>query len=304
MRGAAPPIRRKRGRDLDDVELVQRRLHNHFACEFHAGCSQIKFKDCVATKATQAAVKIFDGAPEEHTTDCGQNRIAEITVQRWHRTGLDAAGESVTHDEIGSATKRFDEWAQVGEVVAVIGVAHDDEPALCVGDAGGECSAVSPNRDINHPCAFGSGDVLRTVSAPVVGDDDLAIDAQAFDRRLRLANTHRKRFGLVEARENDGEFHDSDTTRAMPSIDETKLLTDGMVIEVVRTPVNSMACAQFANHRTIDRDRFSRTSTITDCFTLSSGHRVLSNKAFRQRFIDSEYVMIPNHKMEIWVPAQ
>ena len=122
-------------------------------------------------------------------------------------TGLDAASESISHDEVGSATKCFDEWAQVREVVAVIGVAHDDELALGVGDAGGECSAVSPNRNIDDTSTFGSGNVLRTISASVVCDHDLAIDAQTFDRRLCLADTHRKRFGLVEARKDNREFH-------------------------------------------------------------------------------------------------
>ena len=221
-----------------------------------------------------------------------------------HCSGFDATSKPVSHNEVGSAPKRLDERPEIGEVVTVVGIAHDDELALGIGDASSESSAITTNRNIDDTRAFGTGNVLRTVCTAVVGDHNLAVDTQTCDRGLGFTDTHRKRFCLVEAWENDSEFHEPDTTRAVPLIDETKLLTDGMVIEIVRTPVNSMTCVQFANHRTINRDRFARTSTITDCFTLSSGHRVLNNKAFRRRVIDSEYVMISNQKIEIRVPAQ
>ena len=44
-----------------------------------------------------------------------------------HGARLDAAGEAVAHDEVVAAAQRVDERAEVGEVVAVVGVAHDDE---------------------------------------------------------------------------------------------------------------------------------------------------------------------------------
>ena len=44
-----------------------------------------------------------------------------------HRTLLDPAGEAVSHDEIITRTQPFDDRRNLAKIVALVGVAHDDE---------------------------------------------------------------------------------------------------------------------------------------------------------------------------------
>jgi ribosomal protein L34E len=303
MGSSASTVGRQRCRDFNNVEFVESCLHNHFTGELHASCSQIELEDCLTAKPTQSTMEILYGATKENSTDCRKHRVPEVPVKSRHRSGFDTTRKPVSHDEVGSATKCLDERPKVGEVVTVVGIAHDDELAFGIGNTGRESSAITTNRDIDDTRAFGTGNVLRTVRTAVVSDHNLSVDAQTCNRGFGFTDTHRKRFRLVETWENDSEFHGPDTTQAIPSIDETELLTDGMVIEIVRTPLNSMTCVQFPNHRAIDRDQFARTSTITDRFTLSSSHRVLNNKAFPEVF-GTGPLILPNQKMKIRIPAQ
>ena len=49
-------------------------------------------------------------------------------MQRRHGAGRDATFESVAHDKVATVAQLFDERHERGEIVAVIGIPHDDEP--------------------------------------------------------------------------------------------------------------------------------------------------------------------------------
>jgi hypothetical protein len=182
VRRAASTIGRERRGNLHDCKLLQGGFDHHFTGEFHARRSQIESDDRIASKTTDTAVEITNGAAEQHPANCRENGVSEIAMQSWHRTRFDAAGEAVPHHQIGTAAERLEEWAEVGKVVAVVGVGHDHECALGFGDSGHEGGPVATNRHIDHPCPFISGNALRAIGAAVVGDHDLAINSQRSDR--------------------------------------------------------------------------------------------------------------------------
>ena len=101
------------------------------------------------------------------------------------------------------AAQRVDERAEVVEGVAVVGVGHDHEAPLGRGDARAERGAVAPfgHRDDPGPERF--RDRLRAVGAAVVGDDDLAVDAQRLHRGPGLRDARGEGLGLVEAGQDD-----------------------------------------------------------------------------------------------------
>ena len=112
-------------------------------------------------------------------------------------------------DEVVALAEPRDEWLELGEVVAVVGVAHD-HPAPARGrDPARERGAVSAALDRHDPGAELLRDLLRAVRRAVVGDDDLAGDAEALEGVLRLADADPERPRLVQARHDDRELrHD------------------------------------------------------------------------------------------------
>ena len=99
MRRAGATVRRQDRRHLGNRQPLNGRLHHHFAGEFHAGCLQIQPQNRVAVETPQPAMEIAARAMEEQPSDRGQHRIAQIAVQRRHRTRHDAALEAVPHHQ-------------------------------------------------------------------------------------------------------------------------------------------------------------------------------------------------------------
>ena len=128
-------------------------------------------------ESAQAAVEVADRRPEEEPADRGEHRVAEVLVQRRHRAGLDPAAEPVAHDQVVAGAQPLDELVEVGEVVAVVGVAHDHVGAARRRDAAEERGPVPLVDDVDDARTVGFRDLLRAVGAAVVGDDDLADDA-------------------------------------------------------------------------------------------------------------------------------
>ena len=81
-------------------------------------------------------------------------------MQKRHRPWLDAAPETVAHDQVGSFTQWLEKAVRMAEVVAVIGVAHQHVFALCRLDAGHQRSSVAANWNVDHSCALAGCDLL------------------------------------------------------------------------------------------------------------------------------------------------
>ena len=121
-------------------------------------------------------MKVADLGVIEQASNVAEHRIAEITVQERHRTGRNAAGEAIAHDEIAAVTQFGHKKLQAGKIVTVIGVAHDDETALGRRDAGPECRTIATfrNRDDMRAAILRQRD--GTVGRAVVGDQNLPHD--------------------------------------------------------------------------------------------------------------------------------
>src|SRR5262245_52490759 len=112
-----------------------------------------------------------------------------------HRTRLYAAAKPVSHHEVKALAQFGHETVQLTEVVAVVAVSHDHEPAARRANAAEQRTAIPPRFDIDHARTARDRDVTRSVRAPVVGDQDLAVDVGTLEKRSRLADAHTKRLG-------------------------------------------------------------------------------------------------------------
>jgi hypothetical protein len=62
--------------------------------------------------------------PKEETAQEAEHRIAEISVEEGHCAWSYATREAIPHYDISTAPQCLDEGSQVGEVVAVVGIAY------------------------------------------------------------------------------------------------------------------------------------------------------------------------------------
>src|ERR1700722_5690980 len=102
---------------------------------------------------------------EEHAAYRGEHGVADVTVQRRHRSRLDAAKEPVAHHEFVALPELLDKATQVREVVAVVGITHDDVTAARRGNSGQQRTAIATLRHGDNARAMLQGDVLRAVAA-------------------------------------------------------------------------------------------------------------------------------------------
>ena len=109
----------------------------------------------LARKAAQPAMEVADRAAEEQPADEREDRIAEIAVKRRHGRLRDPAAKTVSHHDVVAFAKLFDEAVEIGEVVGIVAVAHDDVAAARSADAGDKRRAVAAasTATTRAPCA-------------------------------------------------------------------------------------------------------------------------------------------------------
>src|SRR5690606_23268586 len=112
---------------LGDAELMQRRLDDHLARELHPRGAEPERVDGLLAEAADAAVKVAARCLEEQAPDESEDRVAEVLVKERHRARLDTAAEAVAHDEVVALAELVEEARDLAEVVAHVGVAHEDE---------------------------------------------------------------------------------------------------------------------------------------------------------------------------------
>ena len=102
-------------KDLDDLELEQRRFDHQLGGELHPRRLQAEDGDDVLAETAQPAMKVTDLALEEQPADEREHGVAEILVQERHRPRLDAALEAVAHHEIVAGAELLDVQVEVFE---------------------------------------------------------------------------------------------------------------------------------------------------------------------------------------------
>ena len=207
VRRMAPAVLGQRGRHLGHALAVQRGLDDQLAGELHPGRLQVERHHAVPAEAAQAAVEVADLAAEEQPADEAEHRVAEVLVQRRHRPGRDPAPEAVAHHQVRALAQFVNERHQVGEIVAVVGVAHDHVFAVGGDDPAHQGVAVTLVADRYHPGAGAGGQPLTAVGAAVIGDQHLAADTAFGQESNSLADARRHGLCLVEARHDHGQLH-------------------------------------------------------------------------------------------------
>src|SRR5262245_52549986 len=118
MRAPPSPVGGKNCGYLRHPKSSERRLHDHFTRELHAGTREPEFENGLAVESAQSAMKVTDlPDAEEEPSKEAQHRIAQISVQRRHRFRQDNAFEAVTHDEFVSGAKSHDKRGETLEIV-------------------------------------------------------------------------------------------------------------------------------------------------------------------------------------------
>src|SRR5713101_247983 len=148
-------------------------------------------------------MKIATRAAEKKPANRGEDGIAEIAMQCGHGPRPDAALEAIAHHKLIALAKLLDERGEPGEVVAVVGITHDDVGAACGTDAADKRASVAPLRDIDNPRPVSFGNRPRAVRAPIVGNHDLANYATACQKRPRLGHALPDRLSFIKARHHD-----------------------------------------------------------------------------------------------------
>jgi hypothetical protein len=136
----------------------------------------------------QPTVRVTDGGVKEDPADARQHRVAQPPVRPGHRARLDPAQEPIADHEVVAFSELGDQRRDRSEVIARIGVTHDDEPSLRRVDAADQRAAVSLSLNVDDPGAELAREQLRTVAAPIVGDDDLGRVPALVDGLARLGD--------------------------------------------------------------------------------------------------------------------
>jgi hypothetical protein len=92
-------------------------------------------------------------------------------VEKGHRPGEHSApsrGKPAPLHQVVTFAQLRQEFRDLAKVVAVVGVPHDDVLAARGGDAAHERAPVTTLGDADDTRAMRSGNLLRTVCAPVV----------------------------------------------------------------------------------------------------------------------------------------
>src|SRR5262252_4359049 len=108
MRSATAAIRRQRSRHFDDTQLTQCSFDDHLTGKLHSRRSQVKQIDGFFTKASQAALKVSTRTVKEHSSDTGEQRIAEVPMKRRHCPVPDPSFKAVPHYQLIAVAQPLD----------------------------------------------------------------------------------------------------------------------------------------------------------------------------------------------------
>src|SRR5205814_7896068 len=129
-----------------DFRVIETRLDDHFGGEFHSGAALVEAVVEIFAEGAQAAVDIVYGRAEPPAGEEGEHGVAPPAVEEGHCAGEDgsaACGEAAALHEVEAFAEFVDEFGYFQDIVAVVGVAHDDELASSGGVAAREGVACS-----------------------------------------------------------------------------------------------------------------------------------------------------------------
>src|SRR5258708_32092476 len=157
--------------DFGDAGADLGGLDDKLEGKLHTGAAQIQFAVERAPESSHAAVAVAYSRTEEKIHQPAQTGIAKISVQRRHGAGLDAAAKAIAHNEVVAPAQFVDEIGNLAEIVAVIGVSHDDIFTAGGADARLQRCAVAPFGDADYGGSIVLGNFNRAIGRAVVRDN-------------------------------------------------------------------------------------------------------------------------------------
>ena len=199
----------ERDRELGDSCSVGSGLEDHLRSELHALALQIQL--CVERpgEAAHPAVYVMDRDSEPPTRNPREDRISHPVQQR-HCPRQDRAstgGQSAALYQVITGPEFLHETGDVEEVVAVVGISHDDIGPAGRPDTSLEGGTVAPLPDLYQASPHCRRYRRRRIGAAVVSNDDLPLEAIRLERLSGLPQAALECIGFVETWENYGDLH-------------------------------------------------------------------------------------------------
>src|SRR6266508_2695960 len=127
-------------------------------------------------------------------------------MQGWHRSGLNAAFESVAHYQAKVLSQFSDKRAEFGKVVTVVGIANDDVLTARGDNTPPQGITISFFLNIDDAGTQFGCDSLRSIRATVISNNNFTSNIQLLQRAFRFLYTDWQRFRLIETRHHDRQF--------------------------------------------------------------------------------------------------
>ena len=143
MRRASPLVGPQNNGNLRDARADLRRLDNHFQRKFHSRAAHVQPVVKSARKSAHAAIAVANARVKKSVEQRGEAGVAQVLVRRRHRSRLDSPAEAIAHHDVVAFPQLLDEARNVGEVVTIVRIAHDDKRAACSGNSGTQGRAVA-----------------------------------------------------------------------------------------------------------------------------------------------------------------
>src|SRR5580698_7240647 len=105
------------------------RLDDEFGSEFHSRAAHIHLIKNGAGKSPHPAMAVPDSRTEEKIQQRRKPRIADIFVVPGHGTRPNPSPKTIAHHHVVAFAPLLQEMRNLGEVIAIVGVAHDDKAA-------------------------------------------------------------------------------------------------------------------------------------------------------------------------------
>ena len=120
---------------LGHPEPGARRFDDDLRSELHTFTTEAHLLEGLTAEGTQTAVSVARLKTEEHIEHPGEDGVADMAVAPGHRPRLDVPPEAGAQDVIGTGLDRRDQGRDLGEVVAVVRVAHHNDASPGLGKA-------------------------------------------------------------------------------------------------------------------------------------------------------------------------
>lgn len=195
----------QRDRHLLNPHFSERRLDDHLGSKLHPGRLQIHFLKRGLAQPPQPTMEIMTRTTEKQPPNCRQHGIPQPPMFPRHRPGQNrspASRHPAPHHQIRPRTQLLQKRPDLREIVTQIRIPHDHKSPPRGFQPCPQRTPVSPHRHIHHPGTTRPRNLLRTIRAPIVRDQNLRpiSNSRCIQPSPRRFDATRKRLGLIQTR--------------------------------------------------------------------------------------------------------